>query len=107
MVSKVQNKLTIPRKKLTSFCSRWKVQELSLFGSILRDDFRPDSDIDVLFLLRPGFSYSLFDLVQMEKELTDLFGRKVDLVDKNAVKLSENYIRRRNILENSRVIYAA
>jgi len=102
-----RQKVSIPRKKIADFCHRWKVVEFSLFGSALREDFRPDSDIDVLVTFAPNARVSLFDLVEMEDELKDVFGREVDLVEKESILQSENYIRRKNILENTMVIYAA
>jgi predicted nucleotidyltransferase len=83
------------------------VTELALFGSILRDDFRPDSDVDVLVSFAPDAHWSLLDLVEMENELRRIFGRDVDLVERRAIEKSENYIRRKSILQNARVIYAA
>lgn len=97
----------IPRKKIAAFCQRWKVVEFSLFGSVLRDDFRPDSDVDVLVTFTPGSRVSLFDLIHMEDELKKIFGRDVDLVERTAIEKSENYIRRKGILSNTQVIYAA
>ena len=102
-----RQKVPISRKKIASFCRRWKVVEFSLFGSVLREDFHPDSDIDVLVRFAPDASVSLFDLVEMQDELKDVFGRDVDLVEKEAIQQSENYIRRKSILENAKVIYAA
>lgn len=102
-----KQKISIPRKKIADFCHRWKVVEFSLFGSALGDDFRPDSDIDVLVTFAPHARVSLFDLVDMEDELEKVFGRDVDLVEKESILKSENYIRRKSILENTRVIYAA
>ena len=81
--------------------------ELSLFGSVLREDFHPESDIDVLVSFAPNVRISLFDLVDMQDELKDFFGRDVDLVEKEAILQSENYIRRKSILENIKVIYVA
>jgi predicted nucleotidyltransferase len=78
-----------------------------LFGSALRDDFRPESDIDVLVTFAPETSYGLFDLVDMEDELEGIFGRAVDLVEKKSVEQSENYIRRKHILDSLEVIYVA
>jgi predicted nucleotidyltransferase len=92
---------------LSDFCQRWKISELALFGSVLRRDFRPDSDVDVLATFEEGARWSLFDLVRMQNELENLFGRQVDLVERNAIEKSENYIRRKNILSNLEVIYAA
>jgi len=102
-----KQKVSIPRKRIADFCQRWKVVEFSLFGSALREDFRSDSDIDVLVAFAPDTRVSLFDLVDMEDELKDVFGREVDLVEKESIIRSENYIRRKNILENTKVIYAA
>lgn len=89
---------------LATFCRKWRVQELSLFGSALRDDFRPDSDIDVLVELQPGHGLSLYDWVDMIDELKVIFGREVDLVSKRGLK---NPIRRDEILRTARVLYAA
>lgn len=90
---------------LAQFCQRWKIASLALFGSILRADFRPDSDIDVLVTFEKDANWTLFDLVTMEDELAQLFGRPVDLVERQSVEQSDNYIRRRNILSQSQVIY--
>ena len=98
--------ITIPRKKIAEFCRRRQVVEFSLFGSVLRDDFRPDSDVDVLVTFAPDAQVSLFDLVDMQFELETIFKRKVDLVEKQAVIESCNYIRRKSILANTRVVYA-
>ncbi len=94
----------IPRQEISRFCQRWKVTEFSLFGSILRDDFRPDSDVDVLVTFSPDAHISLFDLVQMKLELEKIFHRPVDVVEKDAL---ENPFRRREILQTAQVIYAA
>ena len=90
---------------LAQFCRRWKIASLALFGSVLRVDFRPDSDIDVLVTFEKDANWTLFDLVTMEDELAQLFGRPVDLVERQSVEQSDNYIRRRNILSQSQVIY--
>jgi uncharacterized protein len=100
-------RVSIPRKKLADFCRRWKVSELAFFGSVLRDDFRPGSDIDVLVSFSPKAKISLFDLVRMQNELKEIFEREVDLVERRAIEKSENYIRRKSILSNTKVIYAA
>lgn len=106
-VSQTKVRVTIPRKKLADFCNRWKVTELAFFGSVLRNDFRPDSDIDLLVSFSPRAKISLFDLVRMQNELKEIFGREVDLVERRAIENSENYIRRKSILSNTKVIYAA
>jgi uncharacterized protein len=100
-------RVSIPRKKLAEFCKRWKISELAFFGSVLREDFRPSSDIDLLVSFGPRARISLFDLVRMQNELREIFGREVDLVERRAIEKSENYIRRKNILSKIKVIYAA
>ncbi|MCX7707080.1 MAG: nucleotidyltransferase family protein [Anaerolineae bacterium] len=94
------------QEQLTDFCRRWEVSELALFGSVLRADFRPDSDVDLLVSFAPSARRTLFDIVKMQDELEGLLGRKVDLVERRAIERSENYIRRRSILRNTKVIYA-
>lgn len=99
--------MEIPRDKIAEFCRRWKIIELSLFGSVLREDFQPDSDVDVLVSFAPDVTWSLWDLVTMQEELTQVLGREVDLVERRAVERSENYIRRRHILNSAERIYVA
>lgn len=99
--------VTIPADKISDFCRRWKVTELALFGSALRREFGPDSDVDLLISFAPEARWSLFDLVVMERELEAMLGREVDLVERTAVEQAENYIRRRSILSSMEVIYAA
>jgi len=77
---------------------------LALFGSVLRNDFRPDSDVDVLVSFEPESPWTLWDLSRMREELREIFGREVDLVEKKALR---NPFRRLAILEGQRVIYAA
>jgi predicted nucleotidyltransferase len=99
--------VTVSADRITDFCRRWKVAELALFGSVLRGDFGPDSDVDVLVSFAPEVRWSLFDLVVMQSELEAILGREVDLVELTAVEQAENYIRRKSILSNIEVIYAA
>ena len=94
----------IDRHRIAEFCRRWKVTEFALFGSVLRDDFRPDSDVDVLLTFEPDAPWTLWDLSRMRMELEEIFDRKVDLVEKKALK---NPFRRHAILAGQRVIYAA
>lgn len=105
MISKVQ--IELPREKIAEFCRKWQIIELSLFGSVLREDFRPDSDVDVLAAFSAEARYSVFDLIHMEDELKEVFGRDVDLVEKRAIEQSDNYLRRKHILNSARVVYAA
>ena len=100
-------KIPIPREKIAEFCDRWKITELALFGSVLRDDFRPDSDVDVLVTFAHDAHWSLFDMVEMRDELKALFGRGVDLVSRRGIEASRNYIRRKAILSSAEVIHAA
>lgn len=95
----------LPEDKLVEFCQRWKVNEFALFGSVLRDDFRPDSDIDVLITFAPDAKRGLMTLAKMKYELEDLLGREVDLVNKHAVETSYNWIRRNEILRTAQVIH--
>ena len=96
--------LAIDDERVEAFCRKWKVRELSLFGSVLRDDFRPDSDIDVLIVYEDGTHRDLWDHLHAEEELGELLGRKVDLVEKKAVR---NPFRRHHMLANREIIYAA
>jgi uncharacterized protein len=96
--------IEVPTERIAAFCRKWKVKEFSLFGSVLRDDFRADSDVDVLLLLDDGHELSLWDVPDMEDELGALFGRKVDVVFKDGLR---NPFRRHEILKTARVVYAA
>jgi predicted nucleotidyltransferase len=97
-------RIPLPLAGLEALCRRWKVQELALFGSVLREDFSPKSDVDVLVKFEPEAVWSLWDLISMREELEGLLGRKVDLVEKDAVR---NPFRRREILNTHQVVYAA
>jgi hypothetical protein len=96
--------LEINQEQIKEFCQRWKIAEFSLFGSVLRDDFKPESDVDVLISFEPDVPWSLFDWVDMIDELKFIFGRNVDLVETSGLR---NPFRRHEILNNRRVIYAA
>lgn len=100
----VSRNLDIPMDRIETFCRKWKIRELSLFGSVLRDDFRPDSDVDVLVSFEPDDTWDLFHLVEMRDELIALFDRDVDLVEKEGLR---NPFRRRSIMDTREVIYAA
>lgn len=99
--------ISMSQQEIATFCERWRVAELALFGSAVRDDFGPESDIDVLVSFDAQARPTLFDIVRMQDELSRVFGRKVDLVTRAAVEASRNYIRRKAILEAAQVIYAA
>lgn len=102
----LEKNIEIPREKIAEFCQSWKITEFALFGSVLRDDFRPDSDIDVLVNFAPDSKWTLFDHVDMQDELVAIFGRKVDLVSRRGIERSRNYIRKKAILESAEVVYA-
>jgi len=97
----------MPSEELAAFCERWQIKELALFGSVLRDDFGPESDVDVLVKFNPEAKHGLMAFVTIQEELGQLLGREVDLVDRGGVEQSRNYIRRRAILGSAQVIYAA
>ncbi|HEY9668773.1 MAG TPA: nucleotidyltransferase domain-containing protein [Coleofasciculaceae cyanobacterium] len=97
--------LAIPGESLTKLCQRWQIIELSLFGSILREDFNADSDVDLLVKFSEEARITFFDLDVIEQQLSQLFHRPVDVVTKSAIERSHNPIRRKNILENSKLIY--
>jgi predicted nucleotidyltransferase len=99
-----QIKITLPQQKIEEFCLKWEISEMALFGSVLSDDFRSDSDIDVLVSFKDGDGLGLFDFVDMIDELKAIFGRKVDLVEKDSLR---NPFRRQAILTGNEVIYAA
>ena len=99
--------IKITQDKIIDFCQRWQIKELALFGSVLREDFKPDSDIDLLVTFAENHQWSLFDFVDMQDQLEEIFGRKVDLVNKHGIERSRNYIRRQNILNSAEIIYEA
>src|SRR5512138_154925 len=103
----MRTELPIPTERLARFCARWKIVELRVFGSALRDDFRPDSDLDLLVRFSPEADWSLMDHVAMEEELAGIVGRKVDLVSQRAIERSSNWIRRNAILESAEPYFAS
>lgn len=99
--------IDLPQEALNAFCQRWQIAELAIFGSALREDFRPDSDIDILVSFKPGVQWSFQRWLEMTAELEAIFGRKVDLVERRLVEQSKNYIRRRHILDHLERVYVA
>jgi predicted nucleotidyltransferase len=97
-------KTTVPQEKIAEFCRKWMVTELALFGSVVRDDFRPDSDIDILVTFSRDARWSLFDWVDMTDELKGMFGREVHLLSKRGLR---NPFRRHEILKTKEVVYGA
>ena len=100
----VKEKFSISQEEIALFCRRNRIKELAFFGSVLRDDFRQDSDIDALVDFEPNAGHSLFDFVRMQEELSNLLGRKIDLVEKSGL---HNPFRRYEILRTRQVIFAS
>jgi predicted nucleotidyltransferase len=99
--------MILPRDEIAAFCRRWEIEELSLFGSALREDFGPESDLDLLVTFSKDSDWGLWDHVQMQQELESLLRRKVDLISKRAVQRSDNGLRRAEILSSARIVYSA
>ena len=100
-------KLVLPNDEIAQFCQKWRIQELSLFGSVLRDVFQADSDVDIMVTFCEDTHWTLLDMGRMEGELRKIFNRDVDLISKQGIKSSRNHIRRDAILMSAKVIYAA
>lgn len=98
-----KKRISFDAKKIAAFCKRWKISEFSFFGSVIREDFRPDSDVDVLVSFQPNSGWSLLDLIKMQEELEAMFQRKVDLVEKEALR---NPYRRHSILSGREIVHA-
>lgn len=97
-------RIEVPMDRITAFCRKWRVKEISIFGSALRSDFGPHSDVDVLVELEPDHGLDLYDWVDMIDELGEILGRSVDLVSKGGLK---NPFRRMEILRTAEVLYAS
>ncbi|MEL6553934.1 MAG: nucleotidyltransferase domain-containing protein [Cyanobacteria bacterium J06621_11] len=106
-ISKAQlyERLGVSEQKLRDFCVRSPITELAFFGSVIRNDFRADSDIDVLVILKPNHGMGLIEYFKFEEQFKEMFNREVDLVDKEVIEKERNWIRRREILNNAQVIY--
>ena len=99
--TRIWDRLAVDRETLAAFCRRWQIERFELFGSVLRDDFRPDSDVDVLVTFAPETHHGLFAFARMEEELSALVCRNVDLLTRGSVERSENWIRRDEILRSA------
>jgi len=100
----VRNRLGVEPEQIAEFCRKWQIKELSLFGSALTDEFREDSDVDLLVVFEDPVEWTLWDFIDMNDELAAMFGRSVDLLTKRSLK---NPFRRHSILTSRRVVYAA
>jgi len=102
---KIQERLGLSLIEISTFCQRWEIVEMALFGSVLREDFQADSDIDILIKFAPTARQGLLTLAKIQHELETRFGRSVDIVIKQSIETSENWIRRPEILQTAQVIY--
>jgi hypothetical protein len=100
-------RLHVTHEQIAAFCQKWQIVRFELFGSVLRDDFDEESDIDVLVTFEEGSRHGLTELLSMEDELQLLFRRHVDLIERRLIETSRNWVRRRNILQSARLLYAA
>jgi len=99
-------KIKVPRRKLMAFCRKYRIQKLAFFGSVLREDFKPTSDIDVIVEFEKGHTPGLV-FFAMPEELKKILGREVDLLTYQGINSSRNPIRRKAILESAQVYYVA
>ncbi len=97
--------IPLPLNEIAEFCQRWQIRELALFGSALRDDFGPDSDVDILVTFAPEAEWGLFEHVKMQQELQTLLQRGVDLISKRALERSQNWLRRQEILNTAQSLF--
>ena len=105
-LSEIPNNV-LSQKEIKEFCRRWQISEFALFGSVLRDDFGPDSDLDVLVTFTPEADWGLFDHLRMQEELSQRLNRKIDLLSRNAVEQSHNKPRRQEILSSAQTVYVS
>jgi len=96
--------IPVPEDRIRAFCQKWSIAELSVFGSVLREDFRPESDVDLLVTFTGDAQWSLYEWVDMIAELREIFGRDVDLLSSQSLR---NPFRRREILKTRETLYAA
>jgi predicted nucleotidyltransferase len=97
--------IEIPKEDISHFCARWQITELAFFGSVLRDDFRADSDLDILVTFADIAHWGLLEHLQMEQELAAIMGKEVDLISKRAIESSDNWLRRQEILQSAQVFF--
>jgi uncharacterized protein len=103
----MEPRIPIDHEKIAAFCQKWKIVEFSLFGSVLTDALREDSDVDVMVTFERATLWTLKDLDDMEEELSRTVGRRVDLSTRPSIEHMWNHTRRNSILRGMRVIYAA
>ncbi len=103
----LEERLGVSSMTLSGFCRRWHITEMALFGSILRDDFSPESDVDLLVSFAPEFRRGLVETLEIQSQIQNLLGREVDLIVRKALESSENIPRRDRILNSAQVVYVA
>ncbi|MBK6764892.1 MAG: nucleotidyltransferase family protein [bacterium] len=106
-MSDLTPRIPLDMEKIETFCKKWQIVEFSLFGSVLTDDFRPDSDVDVMVKFAEGANIGLFEWVDIEEELEEIVGRKIDLITRPSVERSENYLVQRSILAGTKTFNAS
>src|SRR6266513_937514 len=102
----IRHGIDLDSPRMRRFCKKWKIEELSVFGSILRDDFRPDSDIDFLVSYQPDAEWDISDHLEAQEELASLVGRRVDLLSRYAVETDPNWLFRKAVLSRVERVYA-
>lgn len=105
-MASVHPRIALTKERLADFCRKWEIVRLELFGSALREDFRDDSDIDVLVTFEPAAKCGIGQHLAMEEELADLLGRPFDVVDRQSIERSKNYLRRRLIFGTAQTLSA-
>ncbi len=102
-------RIAVAEDDIVAFCERWDIDEMAVFGSVLRDDFGPDSDVNLLVTFSPNAyqKYSYFDLFEMEREIGDMLARRASISTRYAIECDDNDLRRKEILESAEVIYEA
>ena len=98
-------RIPLPMEDIARFCRRWSIARLEVFGSVLRDDFRPDSDLDLVATYAPQARWSLLDRVRMKLELEALLGRQVDLLNRRALEKAKRHARAASILAQTQPLY--
>ena len=96
--------IKLPAAEIEAFCRKYGVAEFALFGSVLRDDFGPESDVDVMLKFKPGHGFTFENPPDIQDELQAIFGRRVDVIEMGRIR---NPVRRNAIMSSYRVVYAA
>ncbi len=107
MNDELKPRIELDQAMIAAFCEKWRIIELSLFGSVLTDEFGPESDVDAMVTFAKDAKWTVIDLVHMERDFAAIAGRNDDLMTRSGVELMDYYIRRDSILRGSHVYYAA